>query len=512
MADENYKVAEKTSIKVWRVLFAGALIIVIAEVVIMELFTAVHMQNFNSIERSIIDALLLIFIVSPFLYYFVLLPLKRATLSEERIHSILYDSLTSFPRSDLFHEMVEHEISTARREAYCAAMIIIDPAEISGINHALGYKAGDTILSQVAQRIKLAVRETDIPSRLSGDEFGIYLPHVDVDQVKLIEKKIRKLLDDPYEIGDSFINIRTSMGISIFPDHADCAEDLIKRANLARIRAKKYKVESLIFDVQYESDSHQRLMMFGQLRKAMKNSEFELYYQPKVSVQAGDLTGVEALVRWTGEHGQPPSVFIPLAEQTGLINDITTWIFMEAMHQCSEWNRQGLRIPVSINISIRNLFDSNFCGKLIQHCEEESLSPELITIEVTESVFMEHLDATIASLQRLKDHGFKISIDDFGTGYSSLAYLKLLPVTELKIDQSFVKNILTDEKDAILVASTIKLAKDFGLQVVVEGIETEAAMEKVKACGCDIIQGYYFSRPLPAKALIEWHEQWKEPS
>lgn len=510
MAKDYFPQDDKLIISPWHIILKVVLTIVIAEALIMLLFTFVSLPYLNSFEYAMIDALLLAATASPFLYFFILLPLQKQVLSEERVYSILYDSLTTLPRRELFHEMVEHEINTARREAYCATLIIIDPREFSGINQALGYQTGDEILYQIANRLKSTVRESDIVSRLSGDEFGILLPHADIEQTKTIEKKIRSSLEEPFKVGSVPISISSTMGISIFPEHADSADNLIKRANMARIKAKKEKRPSEIFDVQYESDPHQRLILFGQLRNAIKQGELELYYQPKVTLDCGSIAGAEALVRWTGKNGQPPSVFIPLAEQTGLINDITKWVFKEGIRQCSEWYQQGLHIPVSMNISTRNLFNSDFNNFLIQQCEQESLPLKLITIEVTESAFMEHPEIAIESLLQLRNSGFKISIDDFGTGYSSLAYLKHLPATELKIDQSFIINILSDKKDETLVKSTIRLAKEFGLQVVVEGVETEEIMEKVKSCGGDIIQGYCFSPPLASDAFIEWNKQWSK--
>ncbi|MES0371512.1 MAG: bifunctional diguanylate cyclase/phosphodiesterase [Mariprofundaceae bacterium] len=510
MMKEFFSQEDKSTISPWHIMLKVVLTIVIAEALIMTLFTFFSLPYLDSFEYILIDTLLLAATASPFMYFFIILPLQKQTISDEKIHSILYDSLTTLPRRELFHEMVEHEINTAGREAYCVTLIIIDPTEFSGINQALGYQTGDEILHQIANRLKSTVRESDIVSRLSGDEFGILLPHADIEQTKIVEKKIRSSLDEPFKVGSVPISISSTMGISIFPDHADSADDLIKRANIARIKAKKEKRPCEVFDVQYESDPHQRLILFGQLREAIKQGKLELYYQPKIALESGSISGVEALVRWTGEDGQPPSVFIPLAEQTGLINDITKWVFKEGIRQCSEWYRQGLHIPVSMNISTRNLFNSDFNTFLIQQCEQESLPLKLITIEVTESAFMEHPEIAIESLLQLRDSGFKISIDDFGTGYSSLAYLKHFPATELKIDQSFIINILSDKKDETLVRSTIRLAKDFGLQVVIEGVETEEIMEKVQSCGGDIIQGYCFSAPLTADAFIEWNRQWSK--
>jgi len=501
---------DKISMKPWRIMLKVMLAIIVIEAIIMGLFTILPLSEFNEYELAALDAVLLGISVAPVLYFLLLLPLQRQTRNEQITHFVMYDSLTGLPRRELFRELVEHEISKAKREPYCAAMLVIDPSQLSEINQSFGYKIGDGLLSQLAERIQSSLRESDIVSRLSGDEFGVLLPQTDYIIVSEIIAKVSKVLDEPFKFDDLHLNITTVIGVSIFPDHAESSSDLIRRANMARNRAKQEKVSYAIYDVQDESESHQRLVIFGQLRNAIKEKELELHYQPKVSLSNELVYGVETLIRWPGEHGQSPTVFIPLAEQTGLINEITRWVFKEAVDQCGEWKEKGLLIPVSVNVSSRNLYDSNLIDFFIQYVEEKSLPYSLITIEVTESAIMQHPESAIEMLSKLRKIGFKISIDDFGTGYSSLAYLKLLPATELKIDQSFIANILSDKRDEILVRSTITLAKDLNLQVVVEGVETEDVVNKLRSFGCDIIQGYFYSCPLNADAYEKWHQQWSQ--
>jgi len=351
MKEKYRSILDKASIKPWFMMIKVMLAIIIVEVGIMMLFTIFPLPQLDKYELAFLDAFLLGVLVTPMLYLFLLLPLQRQTINEQKNRFLMYDSLTGLPRRNLFRKLVEHEISKAKRESYCAAMIVIGPSDLSRINQSFGYKIGDELLSQLAKRIQATLRESDIVARLSGNEFGVLLPDTDIKLVKNIIKKISEALEGVFKIDDIQVDIMSVMGISIFPDHADTASDLIRRANIARTRAKHEKLDYDIYDVQDESASHQRLLVFGQLRSAIKAKELELYYQPKVNLDNGEVAGVEALARWLGESGQSPAVFIPLAEQTGLINEITRWVFETAVDQCCEWRDKGLLVPVSINVS-----------------------------------------------------------------------------------------------------------------------------------------------------------------
>jgi len=309
--EKRLSVADNVSTGPWRIMLKVMLAVVVAEAVIMGFFAIFPLPALNEYELAALDAFLLGIFVAPALYFFLLLPLQRQTISEQKAHFAMYDSLTGLPGRELFRELTEHEISKARRGPYCVAMIVIDPSHLSGINQSFGYKVGDELLSQLAKRIQSALRESDIISRLSGDEFGVLLHHTDIKLVNRIIAKINAVLEEPFKIGDVHLDIVNVMGVSVFPDHADTASDLIRRANIARNRAKQEKVSCAVYDIQDESASHQRLVIFGQLRKAIKANELELCYQPKISLKNEEISGVEALVRWIGEYGRPPSVFIP---------------------------------------------------------------------------------------------------------------------------------------------------------------------------------------------------------
>lgn len=499
---------DKSQTEPWAIMLKVMLSIIMVEVMIMLLLAVLPLSDLSVLELPMLDALLLSIVIAPALYFFLFLPLKRQAVREQKSYFAMYDTLTGLPRRELFHELVAHEISKVRRQTYSAALVVIDPCRLSEINQTFGYKTGDEVLAQLTVRLKSTLRESDLISRLSGDEFGVFLLCADIEILNMVMVKINTALEEPFIVNGVDVDIDVVMGVAIFPDHADSASDLVRRADMARNRAKKERISYAVYDVEDESISHQRLVTFNQLRSAIKAGELELYYQPKIHLNSGEVAGVEALARWTGEHGKPPSVFIPIAEQTGLIKEITRWVIKEAINQCHDWKQMGLLIPVSINVSSRDLYDSGVIDFFNQCVEEKSLPHSLITIEVTESGIMRHPQLAIKLLTQLRRDGFKISIDDFGTGYSSLAYIKILPVTEIKIDQSFVTNILSDKKDEILVKSTIALAKDLGLQTVIEGVETEAVLEKLRTFGPDIIQGYFYSRPLNGDAYIEWHKQW----
>ncbi len=511
MKQKQLPEVNETNVKPWFIMLKVMLTIVIAEAAIMGVFAIIPLPELNNYELAALDALLLAVSTSPVLYFSLFLPLQQQAINEQKARFVMYDSLTNLPRRELFRELVEYEMDVARRSFFSAAMIVINPRRIAETNQSLGYKVGDKLFSLIAVRLQSSLGKSDIICRLGGSEFGLFLPDTDIKRVETIIKKTMLLFEEPFEIKDLHFEINIEVGISLFPDHADTASNLIRKASMACSRAKKEKVPFAIFEDQDEADSHQRLVFLGQLRKAIKEKELELHYQPKMLLSNKQVAGVEALIRWHGESGRPPSEFIPLAEQTGLINDITQWVFKEAVDQCDKWRAQEVHMPISINVSSRNLYNVKLIDYFIHYAEKKSIPYALITIEVTESDIMKNPEAAIKMLSKLKQKGFGISIDDFGTGYSSLSYIKRFPATELKIDQSFVANILSDKKDEILVKAIISLAKDLGIQPVVEGVESEEVLKKIQSLGSDIIvQGYYFSRPLSSAAYMKWHQQWHQ--
>ena len=500
--------AEKAAIYPSAIMVKVVLTIIVIELLVMLSLSTLPLSHLSKYEMAFLDAALLSLFIAPVLYFFLLLPFQRATSSEQRIRSSMHNLLTGLPKRELFHELVEQEIGRVRRHPFRAALLLIDPHCLTDVNETFGYKVGDELLSELAERIESTLGESDIISIFNGYKFALLLACVDIETLKKTIARINEVLTKPVTLDDVEIDVVVRVGLSIFPDHAESADDLIRRANMALNKAHRDKVPIVIYDLQDEASSEDRLVHVHRLREAIKSQAFELYYQPQIHLNSGEVAGVEALIRWTEKDGLPPSIFIPIAEQTGLIKKITPWVIQEAVNQCSEWKKMGWHIPISINISSRDLRDASVTSFLGKCVEEKSLPPSMITIEVTENSVMDDQELAIELLSGIRKKGHNVSIDDFGTGYSSLAYIKRLPATELKIDQSFVENILSDKKDEVLVKSTIKLARDLGFQVVVEGVEDEEVLEKLRTLGPDIIQGYHFSRPLNANAFVEWYKQW----
>ena len=479
-------------------------ITVIAEVLIMLLFPHLPLPELNEFGYAIADGLLLGLLVVPVFYYFLILPVKREVVLEQEDRHLLHDELTGLPQSVLFEEVVEHEVHEAAREMDHVSLILVDPGGMSAINQEMGFQVGDKVLVHVATAIQEACRDSDIVARIKGDLFAVLVPHANAARANMIEAKIRHAVDKSFDVDGIIIDVVSTTGVSVCPDHADSAEDLIRCANAALGHAKHERISSAIYEKAKSTAASRRIETFSRLRQAINNNQFELFYQPKIDLKTNMVSGAEALIRWTGEHGCPPDEFIPIAEQTGLISEITAWVAKEAVRQCKVWDGGGIRINIAINVSTRNLYDAQFVEMFETICGENQLDPSRITVEVTESAVMSHPELSIERLTMLRNIGFRISLDDFGTGYSSLSYLKHIPAHELKLDRSFVVNICEDPSDERLVRAVIDLARDMGISTVAEGVETEDVALRLRDLGCDKVQGYFYSRPLDATSFEQW--------
>ena len=492
----------------WVVAIKTIIIVITIETMIMTLLPFMPM-SLGKTSYAVGDALLLGILLAPALYYLVVRPLKRATESEERIRHQLHDTLTGLAKEPVLCDVIEHEINAAKRNNYSIALIVIDPSRLSEVNQMISHKAGDIILKQISERILSLCRSSDVLSRLSGDEFAIMLPKVGLNDAATVESKIREAFANPFTVnGGTKIDISIVTGTALFPEHASTAEELIKHADIALAKAKKERVSNAVFDANDKTSIQHNFELFGALRAAISNKELKLVYQPKIDLKSNSIVGVESLIRWPGVHGRSPAEFIPFAEKTGLIGEITIAVLEEAIVQCKKWLDAGEKIPVSINISARNLYDSNLIEMLVSTSARYELSPSMVTIEVTESSIMARPETAIQKLHELRGHGFGIALDDFGTGYSSLAYLKNIPATELKLDRSFVIEILENKTDHAVLESVIALAAKLGLTSVAEGVETQAIANELQRMGCSTIQGYYYSKPLPPNDYFQWHKQW----
>ncbi len=414
-------------------------------------------------------------------------------------HQALHDTLTGLPNRALLHDRLKQSILASQREHAPFALFLMDLDRFKEVNDTLGHPAGDVILQQTAARLREAVRESDTVARLGGDEFAVVLPKVDVDDAVLIAEKILRTLQEPFLVESRTLPIGASIGIALFPGHGEDAASLLSRADVAMYAAKHAGGGLTVYDPDLDRHSMDRLTLTAELRQGIDHDEIEVYYQPKADLHTGEICGVEALARW--RHPRLglilPEEFIPLAERAGIINTLTLRIIEASARQCAHWSSGGRRISVAVNLSPLSLLDAKFSEKIAEIIRNCGLSACTLILEVTEGAIMADTPQVQELFAHLDAMGVRISIDDFGTGYSSLARLKKLPVSEVKIDKSFVIDMLTDDNDAAIVRATIDLAHTLGIKVVAEGVETQGHLEMLAAFGCDMAQGYHISRPLP---------------
>jgi diguanylate cyclase (GGDEF)-like protein len=427
--------------------------------------------------------------------------------AEVNEHQALHDALTDLPNRTLFHDRVHQALASARREHIAAAVMIMDLDRFKEVNDTLGHASGDELLKQVGLRLRESLRESDTVARLGGDEFGVLLPKVvDAEAAVAVARKLRTTLEEPFTLHGLALRMEASIGIALFPDHGPDVQSLLQRADVAMYVAKEHPSGCEVYARERDEYSPDRLTLLTELRRAIDRGQLLLHYQPKADLRTGDIQGVEALVRWQHpERGMiPPNEFIPPAQKTGVITPLTMFVLDEALRQCRTWALQGMELCVAVNLSTRNLLDVHLpdtVGELLARWE---VPARLLELEITESTILADPVRAMEILSRLDEMGIRLAIDDFGTGYSSLAYLKRLPVDELKIDKSFILGMEESENDAVIVRSTIDLGRNLGLRVVAEGVETAKAWNRLLSLGCDIAQGYYLSRPVPADQLTEW--------
>jgi len=432
---------------------------------------------------------------------------------EHRILDLAYqDPLTRLPNRVLFSERVNQALEKAAQtgQTFCIMMMDLDRFKL--VNDTLGHHMGDQLLCEVGARLSHTLaREGDMVARLGGDEFALLLPATDLDRAQRVARRMLAALEEPFSLDGHSIDMGGSIGIVAYPLHGGDFHSLMRRVDVAMYTAKRTNTGWSVYNAADDTHNPERLTLLGELRRAVENDQLTLYYQPKVDLSDYTVKYVEALVRWIHpERGFiPPDHFIPFAEQTGYIKVLTRWVVSEAVRQVALWRSDGLEISVSINISARDLLQSDLPEMFERVMQQYHVSPEWIWIEITESAVMDDPVTALATLEHLHQLGLRLSIDDFGTGYSSLAYLKRLPVDEIKIDKSFVMGMTDDKDDEVIVRSTIDLGHNMGLKVVAEGVETEAVMLQLGALKCDLVQGYHVSRPLPAAQFSAWLSQWQ---
>ena len=433
--------------------------------------------------------------------------------NEAHLNYLAYhDPLTDLPNRLLFHDRLEHAMAKSMRGSGQVAMLFLDLDHFKKINDSLGHPVGDQVLVQVGQRLRSQVRQEDTVARLGGDEFVVLVENVqDIRQVATACQHLQTSFSDPFVVEDYQLYLSLSIGISLFPVDGEDGEALMKAADVALFRAKDQGRNTYQF---YTPDMNARarefLLLESDLRQALEQNQLVLHFQPQIDFASGVIEGAEALVRW--QHPQqgliPPDRFIPMAEESGLIIPIGLWVLRQACEQSMSWQKDGLPpLRIAVNISARQFRKAQLVEAVRAVLEETGLSPELLELEITESMIMADVESAIRTMQEFNQMGVRLAIDDFGSGYSSLSYLKQFPISTLKIDRSFVKDVNTDSNDAAIAASVIALAHSMSLEVVAEGVENNDQLQFLKGKGCRLGQGFLFSRPLSADAFLRiWQE------
>jgi diguanylate cyclase (GGDEF)-like protein len=429
--------------------------------------------------------------------------------AEERLAYMAYhDALTGLPNRVTLTDRLALDLSRARRRKEVVGIAMIDLDRFKEVNDTLGHAVGDRLLVAVAERLKGVTRETDTVARMSGDEFCVVLADQrDEESVMEAGRRVHRAFVEPFDLGGQKTHITASLGISMFPVNGDTEEALLKNADIAMFRAKAQGQDILqVFSEEMSAALEERARMEKGLRRAVEKKEFVVHYQPEIDLRTGRIVGAEALVRWqTPDRGLvSPMLFIPLAEETGSIIPISEWVIRTACAQAKAWQGQGYSpFRISVNVSARLFQQYDLAGALGDILGETGFEPDSLEIEITESVAMLNLESALETLWKLNGLSIRVAMDDFGTGYSSLAYLKKFPIQLLKIDRAFVKDMDRNPEDRTIVKAIIAMAKALDIEVVAEGVEREEQLDLLKALGCDLVQGFHFSKPVPAAEFTE---------
>lgn len=427
------------------------------------------------------------------------------TLNREVAYQAVHDPLTGLPNRLLIAERIQYAIKQSQRSKETFAVLMVDLDNFKEVNDTLGHPVGDALLRQVSERLASVLRDSDTVGRLGGDEFALQIQGADEEAATLVAEKIQMALLETYVVDGHALVASGSVGIALYPEHGDDHSKLLRCADIAMYAAKRNNSKVSLYSAESDKHSLQRLELTNDLRMALDAHELELYYQPVMALATGEVVSVEALLRWKHpKYGDiSPEEFIPIAENTALIKPLTDWVMKTAALQWQKWQEQGLNLHIAVNLSMINLLDHELPGRIAGLRREMNLPTDALKFEITESAIMSNPERVISVMSHEDMAGLKFSVDDFGTGYSSLSYLKRLPVSEVKIDRSFVTMMTVDDEDASIVRAVIDLAHNLGLTVVAEGVEDEAVLKQLVLLGCDYAQGYYFAVPLPADKFIE---------
>jgi diguanylate cyclase (GGDEF)-like protein len=414
-------------------------------------------------------------------------------------HRAYHDSLTELPNRTALAEHLQEALLSAERERRAVTVMLLDVDDFKAINDTLGHEFGDIVLIEIARRLREALDRQEVLARLGGDEFAVVVPG-GVGQAEAAARRLLAALDPTLEIDALLLHTAASIGLAVFPQHGTSARELLRHADVALYCAKASGADVRVYAEEYDEYSIDRLALAAQLRRGIARDELVVHYQPKAPLRGGPTVAVEALVRW--DHPQlgrvGPGGFVPLAEQTGLIKPLTEWVLAAALRQCELWRREGLQVTVGVNVSTRSLLDHDLPAMIRASLARFDLPAAALQLEVTESRIVTDLRRARRVLDEIRGMGVGIAIDDFGTGFSSLSQLQQLPIDEIKIDRSFVMRMEANRNDAVLVRSIIELARNLGLTVTAEGVETESARCNLRELGCDLAQGFHIGRPASA--------------
>jgi len=421
-------------------------------------------------------------------------------------HNALHDALTNLPNRTLLHQRLEAALDSARVGQRTMAVLLMDLDRFKEINDTLGHHIGDRLLQQVAPRLRGVVRGPETVARLGGDEFAIVMPVADLDAATQLARRLLDAIEQPFRVEQHNLGIGLSIGICLYPEHGQDSETLLQRADVAMYVAKRNASGYAVYDSKQDQHSLSRLKLLNELQGAIEAGALVQYYQPYIGIERGVPTALEALARWDHpEYGLIPATdFIPLAEQAGLIQSLTRWALSTAVSNLAVWRRQGIDCQVSVNLSIKDLQSPTLPDTVRALLKEHAVAPDRLALEITEGSVMTDEQRVVENIARLNRLGVSILIDDFGTGYSSLSRLRQLPIDAVKIDRSFVLDMIEDEHDAIIVRSTIDLAHNMGKKVVAEGVETQDVLDILEILHCDYAQGNFIAAPMLAADVPGW--------
>ncbi|MFD5827619.1 putative bifunctional diguanylate cyclase/phosphodiesterase [Lentzea sp. NPDC060358] len=474
--------------------------------------TTEYLRSADERNAQLRIAQVVAFVVDGFLvalFGMVLLGYRRKILRQaaKNEHEAHHDALTGLANRSLLARRMEQAVDKARREDEPLALLIVDLDRFKEVNDSLGHHTGDLLLRQVANRLSWAVRDTDLVARLGGDEFAVLLPGVgSAENATMVAEKILQALAMPVTLEGLELEIAGSVGVALCPADSGDGHELLRHADIAMYAAKREKSGVAVYDARLHERGAAHLTAVTELRHAIDRGELFLHYQPKALANTGAVCGVEALARW--QHPTRglvrPDEFIPVAEENGLIEPLTRYVIDAALRQCRAWSDAGWEVPVSVNVGAACLHHTEFPGDVADLIRRHGLPARLLTLEITESAIISDPDRAVEVLRGLTELGVRLSIDDFGTGYSSISYLRSMRVHEMKLDRSFVTHMCTDAGDSAIVHALVALARNFGLQAVAEGVEDQDTWTALAEAGCDVVQGYFLSEPLPAEEVVSW--------